>query len=47
MKHVNIGCGLVFHPDWMNIDIEPVSSKVIKYDARRPLPFDAAAGPVR
>jgi len=39
VKLVNIGCGAVFHSDWINLDVEPVSSEVRRLDARRPLPF--------
>lgn len=38
---VNIGCGSVFHPDWVNLDIVPVHPSVRRWDARGPLPFEA------
>ena len=39
MKLVNIGCGEVFHPAWINLDIAPISREVRRLDARKPLPF--------
>ena len=39
MKLINIGCGEVFHPDWVNLAVAPVSPEVRRLDARRPLPF--------
>lgn len=39
MKLVNIGCGEVFHPAWVNLDVAPVASGVRRFDARRPLPL--------
>ncbi len=39
MKLVNIGCGEVFHPAWVNLDVAPVAPGVRRFDARRPLPF--------
>lgn len=38
---VNIGCGAIFHPDWVNLDLVPVSPAVQSYDARKGLPFSA------
>lgn len=37
-KMLNLGCGSSFHPDWVNIDFIPASSKVIAHDLRKPLP---------
>ena len=37
---VNIGCGVVWHPDWVNLDMRPVSSKVRAWDADDGLPFE-------
>ena len=39
MTMINIGCGDVFHPAWINLDVLPVSAGVRRLDARRPLPF--------
>jgi SAM-dependent methyltransferase len=36
---LNLGCGGSFHPDWVNMDFKPASSKVIAHDLRKPLPF--------
>lgn len=39
MMRVNIGCGEVFHPDWVNLDVAPAAPGVRRLDARKPLPF--------
>ncbi len=39
MTLVNIGCGEVHHPAWINLDVAPSAPDVRRYDARRPLPF--------
>lgn len=40
MKLVNIGCGSVYHPDWINLDLHP--SKNVKYhNIKKRLPFKA------
>lgn len=39
MKMLNIGCGSTFHPDWINIDVEPSTPSVLRLDASRGLPF--------
>lgn len=36
---VNIGCGEVHHPAWINLDVAPSAPGVRRWDARRPLPF--------
>ena len=36
---LNVGCGHRFHPDWVNIDVEPQSPEVMKCDVGRGLPF--------
>ena len=38
MKLLNIGCGCITHPDWINLDIAPISSIVKSFDLRRGLP---------
>ncbi len=38
---LNIGCGGVFHPDWVNLDADPVSADVMAHDVHRGLPFPA------
>lgn len=37
---VNIGCGSVWHPDWINLDSRPVTSEVRTWDADNGLPFE-------
>ena len=39
MKFVNIGCGSIFHPDWINLDVLPLAKEVQSYDVREALPF--------
>ncbi|MEB3120713.1 MAG: methyltransferase domain-containing protein [Snowella sp.] len=41
MKLVNIGCGSVFHPDWVNLDVLPQAKEVQLYDIRDTLPFSS------
>lgn len=36
---VNIGCGSVFHPDWINVDLASHSPEVIACDLTKGLPF--------
>lgn len=43
MRLVNIGCGAVFHPAWINLDSSPVTKEVQAHDARRRLPFADAS----
>ncbi|HWA27691.1 MAG TPA: methyltransferase domain-containing protein [Lacunisphaera sp.] len=43
MTFVNIGCGAVFHPAWVNLDSAPVGPAVRACDARGGLPFAAAS----
>ena len=42
-KLVNIGCGPVFHPDWINLDLVPQSPQVAAHDLTRGLPFEGGA----
>lgn len=37
---VNLGCGSVFHPDWINLDSIPASDLVRRWDIRKALPFE-------
>lgn len=39
MKLINLGCGKVFHPDWINLDLTSEIEGVISYDIRQKLPF--------
>lgn len=38
-KMINVGCGNVFHPDWVNIDIVSRFPEVIEHDLTKGLPF--------
>ena len=38
MKLLNIGCGYITHPEWMNLDIAPTNPIVKSFDFRRGLP---------
>lgn len=39
MRFVNIGCGNVFHRDWINLDAVSQSNLVVQHDVRYGLPF--------
>jgi SAM-dependent methyltransferase len=39
MTLANIGCGSVFHPAWVNLDVSPPDPAVRRWDARIGLPF--------
>jgi predicted SAM-dependent methyltransferase len=39
MKLLNIGCGENFHNHWINIDIAPVNSIVVKHNIVNSIPF--------
>ena len=36
---LNLGCGSRFHPEWTNLDIQPLSSRVRRWDLQKDLPF--------
>lgn len=36
---LNIGCGATLHPEWLNVDLEPLAPGVQRLDVRQPLPF--------
>jgi predicted SAM-dependent methyltransferase len=36
---LNLGCGALFHPDWVNVDIKSRDPLVIEHDLQTPLPF--------
>lgn len=42
MKLLNIGCGLISHPAWINLDIEPATPDVYAYDLTQGLPYTDA-----
>lgn len=39
---INIGCGAVHHPTWLNIDSNPAHADVTRWDVRLGLPVEAA-----
>ncbi len=39
MKLINLGCGNVFHPDWINLDLAPSHAQIIACDIRQNLPY--------
>jgi SAM-dependent methyltransferase len=39
MQKLNLGCGLRFHPEWVNIDIISASPHVQAHDLRKGIPF--------
>jgi len=38
-RHLNLGCGQRFHPDWVNLDLHPTSPSVQQWDLQEELPF--------
>jgi predicted SAM-dependent methyltransferase len=36
---LNLGCGTRFHPEWTNLDIQPSSASVRRWDLQKELPF--------
>ncbi len=38
-RHLNLGCGERFHPDWVNLDLHPTSPSVRQWDLQKDLPF--------
>jgi len=40
MRYVNLGCGSHYHPDWINIDIEPSGPGVIAHDLSTGIPLE-------
>jgi len=43
VKLVNVGCGAVYHPAWINLDAAPSAPEVKRSDARDGLPFPDAS----
>ncbi len=39
---LNVGCGRTYHPAWVNIDVEPASADVLRFDVSAGLPFPDA-----
>lgn len=39
-RMLNIGCGAVFHPDWVNLDAAPADPSVIACDIRDGIPYE-------
>ena len=39
IKMINLGCGDIFHKDWINIDFESKSDEVIKHNLLEGIPF--------
>jgi len=37
---VNLGCGSVWHSDWINLDVRPLSSEIQAWNVENGLPFD-------
>lgn len=42
-KMINIGCGTIHHPDWINLDIASDDPTVLTVDITRGLPFTEAS----
>lgn len=43
---INIGCGTIHHPDWINLDIASNDPAVMRVDITRGLPFDVSSAAV-
>lgn len=43
MKKLHLGCGGHVLPGWLNTDLRPRSSEVVKLDATAPFPFDSGS----
>lgn len=41
MSKINIGCGEIYHPDWINLDIASDNPLVLAVDITRGLPFNS------
>jgi len=41
MKMLNVGCGTVYHPDWVNADLVPAASGIMRLDVTDSWPFEA------
>ena len=41
MLRINIGCGNVYHPSWINLDLVSSSPNVISWDFRSGIPYDS------
>jgi predicted SAM-dependent methyltransferase len=39
-KAINIGCGYVYDPSWVNVDLNPINKSILKIDLRKKLPFE-------
>jgi SAM-dependent methyltransferase len=42
-KYLNLGCGSRYHPDWINIDIAPQGTEVVRHDLSRGIPLPDAS----
>jgi predicted SAM-dependent methyltransferase len=40
-KLVNIGCGKIYHEDWINYDLHPSDNNIIKCDIMNGIPLDS------
>jgi predicted SAM-dependent methyltransferase len=38
-KYLNLGCGLRFHHDWINIDFSSSDPNIVQHDLRKGIPF--------
>jgi predicted SAM-dependent methyltransferase len=39
MKCLNLGCGSRFHPEWVNLDLQPAEPSIQRWDLQEELPF--------
>lgn len=41
LNYLNIGCGTLYHPDWVNIDIYAINPEIISHNILEGLPFES------
>lgn len=41
--YLNVGCGSSFHPDWHNLDLNPPSPEVTRWNLSQGIPFPSAS----
>jgi len=39
MRRLNLGCGDIYHKDWLNLDVFPHSEQVLKYNLNMGIPY--------
>ncbi len=44
--YVNMGCGDHYHPDWINLDVNPIPPHVKQWDVQKGIPMDSGSADV-